>query len=103
MYAKEPLSQTAKDLLAIADKIDELGWCQNKCVASDGKVCILGAALSLGFNTYRPQDRNYTHPAILAIQEYVDIAFWNWNDEPGRTQQEVTTMLRELAFNLNEK
>jgi len=106
MYAKQGLSQTAKDILAIADKVDELGWCQYASKDANGRVCIIGAGQELGIPLYDVFGHRI-HPVHKSIQNRVRIDGFDyidsWNDAKGRTKEQVLAMLRELAFNLDRE
>lgn len=94
-------------LLRAADILDERGWTQGDFVAADGCVCALGAVhlasneiagipcratFATGDLYEQALDRIY---AIVGGLGSGGIAVWN--DEDGRTKDEVQDMLRRAA------
>jgi hypothetical protein len=98
MYAKKELSQTAKDLLTMADCIERDGWCQ-RSLYNMGNVCILGA----GYKTkiFNTSDEARINGAYRALFTHLGMEPAKWNDAPERTVEQVLTMLKELAYNLD--
>jgi len=84
--------QSVPDVLdAAADYIDQHGWTQGVFDDDEGHVCVREAI-------------NRTAPSILdafraasALMDAVGDGATNWNDADGRTQDEVTAKLREVA------
>lgn len=78
-----------------ADIIERRGWCQNDY--QDGAaVCILGALrLAITGNTDNHSDR--VHNPAERLAKNLGQAPWVWNDEPGRTKEEVIAALRSAA------
>lgn len=84
-------------LLGAADVLERDGWCQGEGIDDDGRRCIvsaLGAASGTGFEG----GRLWTE-SNLAVRRQLnnDELLSTWNDEPGRTIDEVTALLRATA------
>ena len=88
-----------------ADAIEEHGWTQGNSGNTQIGFCISGAMMHVGFS-FHALDRAYDilcdrlgvlgcHPTLTRR-----IMIPKWNDEPGRTKEQVVTMLRELASSL---
>jgi hypothetical protein len=82
-------------LLAAANYIEEHGWCQGALENINGQVCLVGAL----DKTKDYNDQGY-YPAILAIQDIIGPRFGEWNDQPGRTKEDVVNLLRQVAHNV---
>jgi hypothetical protein len=98
-------------LLAAADLIEEVGWCQGSAEDNAGRLCLFGAIMKVT-DTYRssakPEDLLIERQAYSLACEAVAklprpgnrstyhgaIAF---NEYPGRTAQEVVALLRAAA------
>lgn len=84
------------------DVIEQHGWGQTgeKLENEDGEVCLLGALLA-GQSCYT-ETLEYVSSAVGVAPEALD----DWNDQPGRTQEEVVAALQEarkLAMAAAEK
>jgi hypothetical protein len=80
-----------------AEILRERGWCQGQYVCDDGSCCLLGAVL-----TAEDPDAPVDRPWPRWMQDYWDAAVprglpATWNDEPGRTADEVIALLERLA------
>jgi hypothetical protein len=85
----EVLDQVSLNLLAAAEYIEKHGWCQKRASNSLGQVCLFGALNRVTNNLSNSEyDRVYK---VLNDQPI------NWNDEPGRTKEEVVNALRKAA------
>ena len=87
---------TAKVLRRAAEIVDQ-GWCQVSFHRGD-KHCLVGALLRAGQEIHGTYDNVHIHPAV----EYVALAIGHrtpmcWNDERGRTADEVADALRRAA------
>lgn len=95
---------TPQDVLsAAADLIDKRGWHQDDYLGPDGGVCCLGAIQIASFRAQRLFGSDHFAAAKLLSARLglpaPDAAaagkqIVEWNDEPGRTQAEVTAALR---------
>ncbi len=86
------VDKTGLQLLQAAEYIREHGWCQEKMETMTGSVCVLGA---LGLVApYKYED------ALARMRKYIKAEFGvaRWNDQVGRTQEEVITALQSAAF-----
>lgn len=96
------LDEASKLLLKAADLIERRGWCQNHYASQDGRLCYLGALKTvLGV----PLD-GVSHPLIgeagLRMSKAVGRpCVWQWNDDTGRTQEEVVSKMRAVALAWN--
>ena|SRR5258706_4969251 len=100
---KHDLSQDSQDLLNAADYIDQNGWCQG--ITKLGKrVCLWGSLLAVtdGLGKTYPE----TQPRAKSLYSKVTIHLGTspapWNDVKGRTKNEVTALLREIALKSKE-
>ena len=85
-----PSVTTREVYLRAADLIEERGWCQGK-FGTDDRLCILGAI----FAAEREWHRSIGLDALrMVIGRDVIVP---WNDQEGRTQEEVVSALREAA------
>lgn len=96
----EPADTPAALLRRAADLIDADGWCQGVWMNSAGGRCLDGALGAVGFpddwDVYREAREALTTPELV---EGV-VGPIGWNDTPGRTQEEVTALLRSTADKL---
>lgn len=90
--------------------IDYQGWTQGLFQDFDGKVCAIGA-MRMGAGLYADPRREHLHvepheliEAKCAMCHAVKrFHVHHWNDEPGRTKGEVTSMLRAVAATLRAR
>jgi hypothetical protein len=90
-----------------AELLRQDGWTQGVSRDLLGKRCLVGAAgqvgMELGFGPFNPFNSNVLFlPLLTVLREQWD---WNsglahWNDEPGRTFDEVITLLEQTAEKL---
>lgn len=94
MTSRRLLTSEAKLLLDAADRLEEHGWCQGVAVDRTGRMCVVGAV------SYHADKAGKIWPAAVdRIQRQIDaLDIAAWNDAPGRTQDEVVSMLREAAI-----
>lgn len=97
-------------LLCAREIIEECGWCQYALQAEDGSVCLEGAVvIASGVKVFRSRKGHYEYAAddpclraasrpiaILELQ-VVGKRLSRWNDERGRTKEEVLRLLRDTA------
>jgi hypothetical protein len=89
------LDDVSKALLAAADYIDKNGWIQEYLGSDVGPVCALGGIYYA----------NYGRTGIYCdaagrVMESVGGRLDSWNDQPGRTKDEVVSKLRAVALGL---
>lgn len=78
-------------LLKAADLIEERGWGQGFCRTSP---CAVDAISTTGAKSDWPAGGR----ALEALRDHLQVpSIAGWNDQPGRTQAEVVTALREAA------
>lgn len=103
--------QTADDLDAAADILITDGWCQGQYSDEQGRVCALGAiGKAIIGNAYGHLTSDATaearyQAAIGAVAAYRADSVYGipeWNDEPGRTEDDVHDLLRNTAKQLRE-
>lgn len=86
-------------MLKAAGILEDRGWCQNDYRVGE-RLCLLGALkVAAGVP---PEDGHY-HDAVgvACLQLSSSIGHWcvhGWNDELGRTQDEVVAKLRAVAL-----
>jgi hypothetical protein len=84
---KTVAQQTLKDAAAL---IERDGWCQNRSNVRKRK-CLYMAVYKAG------KDPNGSYDGMFMMRDYIDGSPIGWNDEPGRTKQEVIFALRNCA------
>lgn len=101
-------SRVSRRLIAAAMLIERDGWCQGKAMSADGRRCITGAIYMVG-----RRESAFLSPDYFKFRAEGDLAMawldrwlddrWSgfagivgWNDETGRTKEEVLALL-ELA------
>lgn len=105
--------KTSEILDLAADKIQEVGWGQGPATWENtgGKgLCLEGGILAaMGVDVLAEPDRSC--PAMRAVKDYLGERLtytppegtpytrepWGWNDEDGRTAEEVIGVLRAAA------
>lgn len=92
--------QTADDLDAAADDLDQHGWCQGTMYTTDGRACVRGAL----YRTTQSLGRTVAaEHAILDMIETDDVVWGcipDWNDTAGQTIDDVTGVMRKAAGHL---
>lgn len=93
-------------LLTAADIIGARGWCQGEAQASDGSVCIV-RAIGLAAGATSILITPHEEAALQAVRTAIALdgtddpgdgrSLAAWNDQPGRTQADVTRALRYAA------
>ena len=95
---KLPLAVWQKMLLSMADYIETNGWCQY--IAFDGdKSCLVGAYIKIKGWDFRLEsiyNDDYIHP-LQMLKTFLGQSPNIWNDQPGRTKEEVILALRTCA------
>lgn len=119
MNAENPIAEVspaqAADILdAAAAHIERVGWLQEDYYehgkpATDCRVCAMGAInVALFGHPFPPEDDNAylttceLGDTILAHLGVLGLDLAAWNDEPHRTQDDVTTAMRETAAELRK-
>ena len=97
----KPLEEWQRILFQAADLIDHLGLAQHTLEDLDGRLCLTGAMMTAGRNgvlhSYLKDDADLGK-AINAMQARHNLSMVGWNNEPGRTDEEVVKDLREAAW-----
>lgn len=95
MGATTTAPATAADVLnAAADLIEENGWCQGWSEDSLGRHCTLGAVAAVG----KPEPAEVITNAVEHLRRATGVVgVASWNDEDGRTKEEVVETLRKAA------
>jgi hypothetical protein len=97
---------TAEILYDAAKYIGEHGWCQGQLSDSDGNVCAIGA-----INRVAESDTAAdTYDAIEALRDYLNLPehaitlhpVARWNDEPGRSAEDVILAMKCAAKEVDE-
>ena len=101
--------QVKADAKAAANYIREHGWCQKNFELPGGQCCALGARNAVVFGKCDPWDLDPTPEQCREATE-MRIAFMSeagidpylsdittWNDEPGRTKEEVLAVFDRIA------
>ncbi len=106
------MSQAQEILEAAAEILERMGWTQDTlardaegnethpCDEDVACLCMVGAMYrACGFSTAVEMPSEVLHrlrDAIFARDER-DLSPAEWNDQPGRTKEEVISLLREAA------
>jgi len=97
---------TAEILYDAAEYIGEHGWLQGELSNSDGNVCAIGA-----INRVAESDTVAdTYNAIEALWKYLKLPDYGsglhpvarWNDEPGRSAEDVILAMKCAAKEVDE-
>lgn len=99
-YTPAALDEPAKLLLRAADVIEAQGWCQKFVGSRDGKVCLEGALMvAYGKSpTELIEASRVPMEASRRVRRAVGTDAFRWNDEKGRTKDEVVAKLRAVAL-----
>jgi hypothetical protein len=75
----------------------ERGWCQGRLMATDGRLCLLGALDAAAFSFRMYSARAQAH-AMVAVSAYLGgQTFAAFNDAKGRTVAQVIAVLEAVA------
>ena len=97
----EPIKTPQQILLDAANLLEERGWCQDEFQNKQGQMCMLGAMrVALWDKVIYPAHPAYGLACDATGMNGMKIA--EWNDTPGRTQQEVISKLREAAQRIGD-
>lgn len=77
--------------------LKEHGWCQGTLSNIEGQVCLV-MALTLAANDASVP--TIVHTAVNTLTDWVGQHPALWNDQPGRTYEQVEDMLKSLAAHL---
>jgi hypothetical protein len=99
----KPLEDWRQHLLDSATYIEKHGWCQNTLRNLHGQVCLIGSlygALGYDFSVgssstniaSKVQKTSREFRKRLDVDDEAD-----WNDENGRTKEEVVRTMRRIA------
>lgn len=98
----------ARTLNKAADLIEEHGWTQGAGGWGDGSnLCLEGAIYaamggSIWTEEYVDGERQLpkcrAYKAVVEFLEWTQGPLYRWNDETGRTKEEVVAVLRATAF-----
>ena len=88
-------------LTRAADLIERDGWCQGGSIV--GKKRCAAAAIGDVLATYRTSTLACRREIVGALLHATGLwSIPDWNDEPGRTKEEVVAALREAARRSDE-
>jgi hypothetical protein len=87
---KWDLKPHQKVLLNAAQYIRDHGWCQHVASDGQGRVCLTGALY------HNARGLDYMD-ATYAIYALIKTSLKEWNDTPGRAEQEVIAVLEKAA------
>lgn len=80
-----------EDLNAVADPLEERGWCQGVTRDFQGRFC-LGGAIGWVLDVTTGQRWKLARQEVQLRIGTLSVA--SWNDTPGRTVEEVLAVLR---------
>ena len=95
--AQVELQPWQRVLLDAADLLERDGWCQHRTRDDCGRYCALGAVQLVGH--YSPffklvfDDFRIAERVLYSVVGPIPA----WNDQPGRTREEVCAALRQAA------
>ena len=115
--------QIRQDLEATYTYLEAKGWCQRTGMERDGRVCLEGALayVTMGEVSMWGATKMHSRRHCLALsalrnslnlepdpfcsinyQLWDGISLWKWNDQPGRTVQDVKDLIRKTIKDLQE-
>lgn len=96
--------------------LEQRGWCQGKLEATDGRVCAVGALRAAAWGdpysrTFPGEEKVDVEPVERALDAVNAVLsgprarsmIVSFNDEPGRTAEEVIDLFRRVAKDLRNK
>lgn len=97
------LNEADRLILKAADYMDEHGHVQGTLWDDDGRVCAQGAVLRVGKMEGYPQNNIFVCKALSKLNKQVRLKYGRagivtWNNEPGRTKEEVVDFFRQIAY-----
>ncbi len=94
-----PLAPERRVLLKAADILREHGWCQGTIRDRQGRRCAVGAILMADLMVGAAFALPRSPYADLAMRKMLpDQGVSTWNDEPGRTVEEVIEAMERAAL-----
>lgn len=106
-HTPEELDEASKLLLRAAALIEKHGWCQNYLISPEGKLCFAGAMKVAAYGIPFPSRPGAIQPTMEMAWDRFEKAVgvkWGraskWNDEPGRTKDEVVAKIRSVALGI---
>jgi hypothetical protein len=91
----DPVAErVAATLDAVADYIEEHGWCQGLFADAGGAVCADRALRAVSYGDELANARAVLHAALSTDG---DVGLPQWNDMPGRQVPEVLNLFRTTA------
>jgi hypothetical protein len=103
MLTKIEKTATARTvLLNAAELIRTRGWCQDRAVTPDGRLCLIGALVvansRVSVAAMIGSSYPLAHEALNRLRCAVLQSPGRWNDAPGRTAAEVIALLEQVAL-----
>ncbi len=97
-----------------AQRIKDIGWVQRTWTGDDGSECLVQAlgrwtgVVAQGEDTTNQLPKAYLQPLVTELgvtpkkdtRRGLAAAVWGWNDEDGRTVEQVTALLQRVAKRL---
>lgn len=97
-FTKPREKMIGKVLRHAALLIEERGWCQRDWVDADGRLCIDAAVgYAEGGDIWDKDFYGGSKLTMDIVEDSLGETAISWNDEPGRTAEEVTAALRAAA------
>ena len=79
-------------------EIEKNGWCQGEYRDEQGRVCLVESVRRSTRHLLSLEAMDLDNKVFTKIADHTKVAPCSvWNDTPGRTKEEVLSMLRGLA------
>lgn len=95
-----PFTSAYPELLDAADLLRNRGWTQGEPCDEEGRLCVLAALAEVVYGGEIDWDelRHYSFPCFNALADAVGGEPDDWNDEEGRTFDEVLGTLERVGW-----
>jgi hypothetical protein len=99
------LDETGKELMRAAKLLRERGHCQFVAEDHEGRVCLAGAIILASGRQFHLLDGGLPdfvpaldRPSYKRLTRSLGRSPWSWNDDRGRTAEEVIEALERAAY-----
>jgi len=91
------MNQVVTDIRRGIEILKRDGWSQGRYTAPDGSHCMIGAIREGIYESPREARGARLHQVITTVRFYLDKTSAEWNDQKGRTVEEVLSTLEQIA------